>query len=398
MKGTTRRGRFLSEDQQCAEQLRSSEKERAENLMIVDLIRNDISRIAEVGSVNVPALFTIERFETVLQVTSDVTARLRPGTGLVELFTALFPCGSVTGAPKASSMKIIRSLEPEPRGVYCGAVGLVGPANEPVQARFGVGIRTAVVDTVDKRAVYGTGGGITWDSDPAAEHTEIQAKTAVLRARPVAFQLLETMRYDGWAIHNLDRHLQRMAESADHLGFRFDLAAAVESLKTRLVGDGLARVRLLLDRDGTINLDLGPIPPAAETVLLALDDEPVDSAQWWLFHKTTLRAPYDTRRTRRPDADDVIMINTDGQLTEVTRSTLAVQLEDHWWTPPLSSGCLPGIERARLIGAGQLRERVLYPTDLQAAQALAVLSSLRGWRRAQLHGGAAGVAQAGLRQ
>ena len=183
MKGTARRGRHLHEDLVLADRLRSSPKEQAENVMIVDLLRNDVARVAETGSVAVPALFTVERYETVLQLTSDVTARLRPGTGLVELFRALFPCGSVTGAPKASSMDVIRSLEPGPRGVYCGAIGLVGPPDAPVRASFNVAIRTAVVDTDSGEAVYGTGGGITWDSEPAAEHAEVLAKATVLSAR-----------------------------------------------------------------------------------------------------------------------------------------------------------------------------------------------------------------------
>jgi para-aminobenzoate synthetase / 4-amino-4-deoxychorismate lyase len=205
--------------------------------MIVDLMRNDVGRVAEVGSVDVPALFTVERYETVLQLTSDVTARLRPGTGLVELFRALFPCGSVTGAPKASSMEIIRSLEPDPRGVYCGAIGLVGPPDAPVRARFSVAIRTVVVDTTSGEAVYGTGSGITWGSEAAAEHAEVLAKAAVLSARPRDFELLETMRHDPErGLRNRDRHLERLAASAEHLGFRFDPPAARRLLDARLAG------------------------------------------------------------------------------------------------------------------------------------------------------------------
>ena len=185
MKGTARRGRHRDEDRRLTDQLRSSAKERAENVMIVDLIRNDIGRVAEIGSVEVPALFTVEPYETVLQLTSDVTARLRPGTGLVELFRALFPCGSVTGAPKISSMAIIRSIEQTPRGVYCGAIGLVGPPDASVRARFSVAIRTAVVDTRTGEAMYGAGGGVTWSSEASAEHDEVLTKTAVLRARPL---------------------------------------------------------------------------------------------------------------------------------------------------------------------------------------------------------------------
>ena len=386
MKGTARRGRHLHEDQVLADRLRSSPKEQAENVMIVDLLRNDVARVAETGSVAVPALFTVERYETVLQLTSDVTARLRPGTGLVELFRALFPCGSVTGAPKASSMDVIRSLEPGPRGVYCGAIGLVGPPDAPVRASFNVAIRTAVVDTDSGEAVYGTGGGITWDSEPAAEHAEVLAKATVLSARAREFELLETMRYDPHrGLRNRDRHLRRMAESAEHLGFRFDLPTALDTLRSRLSGCDAARVRLRLSRAGTIAVDVEALPATlAGPVLLAFDDEPVDPYERWLHHKTTFREPYDRRRLRRPDVDDVIMVNTRGELTEVTRASLAVEVDGTWCTPPPESGCLPGVERARLLDLGVLQERVLRPTDLDTARGLAVISSLRGWRDARL--------------
>jgi para-aminobenzoate synthetase/4-amino-4-deoxychorismate lyase len=400
MKGTARRGQHLHEDEVLVRRLRSSAKEQAENVMIVDLLRNDVSRVAQTGSVAVPALFTVERYETVLQLTSDVTARLRPGTGLVELFRALFPCGSVTGAPKASSMAVIRSLEPTPRGVYCGAIGLVGPPDAPVRARFTVAIRTAVVDTNTGDAVYGAGGAITWDSEPAAEHAEILAKAAVLSARPREFELLETMRYEPHlGLRNRDRHLRRLVESAEHLGFRFDLSTAVETLRSRLTGCDAALVRLRLRRTGAFTVDveaLAAAPPGH--LLLALDDEPVDPGEPWLYHKTSLREPYNGRRRRQPDADDVIMVNTRGELTEVTRATLVVKLDGVWYTPPLASGCLPGVERARLLDIGVLHERVLRRADLDSAQELAVVSSLRGWRDARLlrpGGGVAGSAAEG---
>jgi para-aminobenzoate synthetase/4-amino-4-deoxychorismate lyase len=182
MKGTSRRGRHPDEDLRLAAELRSSSKECAENIMIVDLMRNDIGRVALTGTVRVPELLTVERYETVLQMTSAVTARLRPGIGLTDLFRVLFPCGSVTGTPKSRSMQIIRSIEPEPRGVYCGAIGLIGPPEALVRARFSVAIRTAVVDTLTGHAVYGVGGGITWQSRAPAEHAEVLTKTAVLRA------------------------------------------------------------------------------------------------------------------------------------------------------------------------------------------------------------------------
>ncbi len=180
MKGTAPRGSTPAEDRARADALRSSAKEQAENLMIVDLLRNDLSRVARTGSVDVPALFALERYPTVWQLTSEVTARTRDDVGLVDVFRALFPCGSVTGAPKARTMQLIRDLEPSPRGVYCGAVGLVAPPGQAFRARFSVAIRTAVVDRASGTAVYGAGGGITWDSDPAAERAELLTKAAVL--------------------------------------------------------------------------------------------------------------------------------------------------------------------------------------------------------------------------
>jgi para-aminobenzoate synthetase/4-amino-4-deoxychorismate lyase len=205
MKGTSRRGGHPDEDRRLAAELRSSPKERAENIMIVDLMRNDIGRVALTGTVRVPELLTVERYETVLQMTSTVTAQLRPGVGLTDLFRVLFPCGSVTGTPKTRSMQIIRSIEPEPRGVYCGAIGLIGPPDEPVRARFNVAIRTAVVDTHTGHAVYGVGGGITWQSQAPAEHAEVLAKTAVLRASDRDIELPgATVSGSGRGIGNLD--------------------------------------------------------------------------------------------------------------------------------------------------------------------------------------------------
>jgi para-aminobenzoate synthetase/4-amino-4-deoxychorismate lyase len=388
MKGTARRGRFPAEDRELARRLHASPKDRAENVMIVDLMRNDVAQVADVGTVDVPALFTVERYGTVHQLTSDVTARLRPGVGLLELFRALFPCGSVTGAPKPSSMAIIRDLEPTPRGVYCGAIGLVGPPSAPVRARFSVAIRTVVLDRAKGTAVYGTGGGITWGSDAAAEHAEVLDKAAVLHRRPRAFELLETMPFEpGTGLRNRRRHLDRLVASAGHLGFRLDAAAVEAFLDERLAGSGPARVRLRLRRDGGLSLDVeDPPAPAAAPVTLVVDVEPVDSQDTALFHKTTLREPYERRFARRGAADDAILVNERGEVTETTRATLAVRLDGQWWTPALESGCLPGVERARLLDPGRLRERVLVLADLERAEALAVVSSLRGWRPARLSG------------
>jgi para-aminobenzoate synthetase/4-amino-4-deoxychorismate lyase len=387
MKGTAARGRTVAEDERIVTRLRTSPKERAENVMIVDLVRNDLARVAVAGSVRVPRLLRPERFATVHQLTSDVTARLRPDVGLTGIFRALFPCGSVTGAPKARTTELIRDVEDSPRGVYCGAVGVVAPPGGPFRARFSVAIRTTLVDRERGIATYGTGGGITWGSRPAAEYAELLTKARVLDARPREFHLIETMRWEAGRLRSLDAHLARVAASAAYFGFRFDAAEVRAALATRLREAGDARVRLRCHRDGTAGVDVEELPgPAAGPVRLVIDPEPIDSTACWPHHKTSLREPYTSRLARHPEADDVLLVNERGEVTESCTASLAARLDGRWWTPPLRSGCLPGIERARLVAGGGLGERVLRPADLRRAEALALVSSLRGWRRATLSG------------
>jgi para-aminobenzoate synthetase/4-amino-4-deoxychorismate lyase len=386
MKGTARRGGTPAEDDAARRALLASPKERAENLMIVDLLRNDLGRIAEVGSVEVPVLFRTERYETVWQLTSDVTARPRPDVGLVEVFRALFPSGSVTGAPKQRTMELIRELEPGPRGVYCGAIGVVAPPGQAFRARFSVAIRTVTVERATGTAVYGTGGGITWASDPDAEHAELLAKAAILTEPYEEFALLETLaRTPGGGLRNLDRHLARLAGSAGWAGFPLDTAALRRRLDAVAADTDPARVRILLHRDGRLEVQVGPAPAAgAGPVRLAVDHVPVDADDVRLRHKTTRRTVYEERAARWPAADDVVLTSTRGEVTETTIATLAVRLDGCWWTPPVEAGCLPGVERGRLVDEGVLRERRLTPEDLVAAEALAVVNSLRGWRPAVL--------------
>jgi para-aminobenzoate synthetase/4-amino-4-deoxychorismate lyase len=387
MKGTAPRGRTTAEDRERSRDLRSSSKEQAENLMIVDLLRNDLGRVAEIGSVGVDELFSLERYPTVWQLTSQVSARLRPGTGLLELFRALFPCGSVTGAPKRRTMQLIEELEPTSRGVYCGAVGLVAPPSAPFRARFSVAIRTVVVDRSTGEAVYGAGGGITWGSEAAPERAEVYAKAAVLAHDATEHRLLETLAFlPGEGLRNVDRHLARMADSADWTGFRFDPAAVLDAV-TRAVADRPepARIRILVSRDGHVDVETEALPPrSARPVRLALDDDPVDAASPWLQHKTTRRDVYLTRALRHPEADDVVLVNGEGELTETTTANLALRIGGRWFTPPTGSGCLPGIERGRLLELGRLHERALAVPDLRDAEQIAVLNSLRGWRAARL--------------
>ena len=397
MKGTARRGRWTEEDLALAEELSQSSKERAENVMVVDLMRNDLGRIAQLGTVRVPSLCSIERHPSVWQLTSTVTAEVRSGAGLPEVFGALFPCASVTGAPKVSTMRLIADLETTPRGVYCGAIGYVrcekgASATAPLEARFSVAIRTAVIDKVHRQVTYGTGGGITVDSDPAAEWRELLLKAHVLQGPPTELPdpaaLLETLRFDPRdpttstsGIRNLDRHLRRLRSSADHLGRPCppDLEQQLQHATTDL---GPARLRLLVHPDATVTIEHHPLPPTPAPGVLArlcVDHLPVDPDDIGLFHKTTDRHRYDERTGRHPHADDVILVNTLGDITETTRANLAVKIDDRWCTPPIGSGLLPGVERGRLIDAGELHERSVSLSELRQAEEIATLSSLRGW-------------------
>jgi para-aminobenzoate synthetase/4-amino-4-deoxychorismate lyase len=368
-------------------------KERAENAMIVDLLRNDLGRVSRIGSVDWSSVFEPERYETVWQLTSTVTSELEPGQGLLQVFRALFPCGSVTGAPKVRTMQLIAELEDSPRGVYCGAVGWLAPSNiAGVRASFNVAIRTVVVDSETGLADYGVGGGITWDSSPEGEYEETVAKARVLTARRPPFDLLETMRRDpGEPIHNLDMHLDRIGDSAAYFGFTFDRTQVVMALEASISGsadaDRPCRVRLRLERDGHFEIGVSMLDTGeALPVTLELDDRPVDPADIFLFHKTSLRSRFEEARKRHGDAADVIMVNKLGEVTESTVANLAVNLEGRWWTPAIDCGLLAGIGRAEAIAEGKLAERRIRIRELAGAQELALISDLRGWRSARLIG------------
>lgn len=396
MKGTARRGRWSEEDRLQAAALAASAKERAENAMIVDLIRNDLGRISVPGSVTVPKLFETERYETVWQLTSTVTSRIPAETDLLDVFRALFPCGSITGAPKIRTMQAIAALEDSPRGVYTGAIGWVAPpgaaaaiapAGPAPRASFNVAIRTVVVDDATGAAEYGVGGGITWDSSPAGEYDECRAKALVLTARRPEMELLETLRFDprqGFVL--LDRHLDRLRGSAAYFGFAFDEGTVRRELEASAAGaSGTLRVRLTMARDGTVRVKAEPLGPGPSgPVRVAVHGEAVDSADVYLFHKTTLRERYERARAAHPEAEDVLLVNERGEVTESALANVAARIGGRWWTPPLECGLLPGAYRTELVAAGKLGERVLSVDELRRADHLALVSSVRLWRRAVL--------------
>jgi para-aminobenzoate synthetase / 4-amino-4-deoxychorismate lyase len=387
MKGTAARGRWPAEDRAVAERLLASAKDRAENAMIVDLLRNDLGRISEPGSVSWADAFHAERYETVWQLTTTVSSRLRAGVGLADVFRALFPSGSVTGAPKVRTMEVVAELEDSPRGVYCGAIGYLAPrGSDRPDVRFNVAIRTVTIDTATGTAEYGVGGGITWDSDAEAEYDEAVAKAQVLTARRPGFELLETMRFEpSEGVRHLDLHVARLAASADHFGFVFDERDVRDTVeKTVASAPFPCRVRLALRADGTARVVCTPAPVDPDVVRVAIDDVPQDPRDVFLFHKTSRRQRYEDARRRHPDADDVLLINDRGEVTESTIANVAARIDGAWWTPPLDSGLLPGIGRAVALRDGRVRERPLSIEEVRSADELALVSDARGWRRAEL--------------
>ncbi len=376
MKGTALRGGDATQDAIRAEALRTDPKNRAENLMIVDLLRNDLSRVA--SHVAVPALFEVEAYPTILQMTSTVTAEARPGVTGADALRALFPCGSITGAPKIRSLQVIGEVEPSPRGVYTGSIGAIHANGD---AQFNVAIRTLVLPAGSSTARLGLGSGIVADSDPAAEWQECLDKAGFL-ARSGPPDLIETMRCDAGDLPDLGLHLARMAASAAFLGHRFDAARVTDAVRTAAVGhDG--RVRLLLAPSGAISVQCGPPPPAmAEPVPVALGALPVETADWRLRHKTSDRAFYDAAR-RASGAAEVLLVRPDGLLTEGSFTTLFVERGGRLLTPPAALGLLPGILRARLLAGGKAEEAALTKSDL--GNGFFVGNALRGLMRAHLH-------------
>ncbi|MBE84000.1 MAG: aminodeoxychorismate synthase, component I [Gemmatimonadetes bacterium] len=375
MKGTRSRGRWLDEDRELRRELHVSEKDRAENLMIVDLLRNDLGRVSLPGSVEVMDLWNIEPYETVYQMTSTIRSRLREDVDLNEIFCALFPCGSVTGAPKIRTMEIISELEAEPRGVYTGAIGYVSPGEEAV---FSVAIRTACIDLHHRRAVFGVGGGVTWDSTSEGEYQECLAKARVLTDERPVFDLFETIRHDAAKGYFLwDHHLRRLRLSAEYFGLPFNenrLRVAADAA----VSGRTCRLRLSIDSSGEVLAETGPLT-VLEGYTAQVCALPVDSSDVFLFHKTSHRQVYDDRKALCPDVDDVILQNERGELTETSIGNLVLEIGGTLLTPPRESGLLGGTFRQALLEAEQIEERTLKAADLHRATRVYMINSVREW-------------------
>ncbi|HEX2166057.1 MAG TPA: aminodeoxychorismate synthase component I [Longimicrobiales bacterium] len=447
MKGTARRGRWSEEDDLAAQRLARSAKDRAENLMIVDLLRNDIGRIAQFGSVQVHGMHAIETYPTVHQMTSTITAHLRDGVTIDDIFAAMFPCGSVTGAPKVAAMQHIAALESAPRGPYCGAVGVLRPDGT---ATFNVGIRTVLVDRAKSAAVYGAGGGITWDSTSDAEYDEAVAKAALLSQPELpSFDLLETMRLENGEVRRLELHLERLTASARYWGFDEDAPRRAAAALQKLASEsptGLWRVRMTVSHDAHVSIGRVPLEAAElsgagtardprhgavgsdprhgavgrdarhgavgrdahdgavgsdardgavgrdalhhvagsadgadsrRPVILA--NEPVDSRDPLLYHKTTARTIYEARKAAHPNAFDVLLHNERGCITEFTIGNVICEIDGELVTPPRDAGLLAGTFRQQLLEAGLVRESDIAVADLPCVTRMWLVNTVREW-------------------
>lgn len=379
MKGTTERGRNIEEDLERSSYLNKSIKDLAENLMIVDLIRNDLGRISETNSVKVTQLFTIEKYNTLFQITSTVESALKKYITYFDIFKSIFPGGSVTGAPKIRTMQIIKELEKGHRNVYCGALGIIYPGSK---ATFNLPIRT--ISLIKGRGEMGVGSGIVIDSSPRKEFEECLLKAKFITDRYKTFQLIETLLWEG-EYRFLNEHLERMKKSADYFNFYFKrprILAQLKSIQGQFIDKYNYKVRLSLDSDGNIRIDYSKIDggDCQEVKYVAISKHKTDPATIFLYHKTTNRSLYDSEYNhyRLKGYCEVIFLNKRNEFTEGSISNIIVQINKKYYTPPIASGLLPGIFREYLIKKKRVREKILKWKDLKKAEKIYVCNSVRG--------------------
>ena len=394
MKGTIGRGRTLEEDGHLADFLQNDIKNRSENVMIADLLRNDLGKLSDMGTVQVTSLFDVEHFETVSQMTSSIKGRIRPHVSLLDIFQALFPCGSVTGAPKIRTMEIIHELEKDTRGIYTGGIGFISPKGE---ATFNVPIRTIALG--NGSGEMGIGAGIVYDSEPEKEWAECMLKARFLTKPAPEFKLIETVLWLPGAYWLLDLHLERLNRSAKYFGFPLNGSVIKERLgleadQWKESGQQAKRVRLTLAKDGTLSVtttpcglpatDFPPLEPGdpARLQRVTLSSRTTDSKSPYLYHKTTMRHLYEEERQNAITAGffEVIFFNEQNEATEGSISNIFIKKDEVFFTPPLSCGLLDGVFRRHLLSSQPLlvRERILTAADLVSADALYIGNSVRG--------------------
>jgi para-aminobenzoate synthetase/4-amino-4-deoxychorismate lyase len=384
MKGTAPRGRTLEEDEQIAQKLKGSAKNRAENLMVVDMIRNDLGKIADIGSVTVNELFTLERYPTLWQLVSSVHAHAN--ADFKGIINALFPCASITGPPKPRTMEIIHELESTPRNIYTGTIGFLAPGRK---AQFNVAIRTVLVDKIEKRAEFGIGGGIVWDSTANDEYEECLTKALMISEVRPSFSLLETILWEpkeGYFL--LNEHLQRLENSANY----FDIKLNLEEINSKLFEfDKLNHeestvIRLLIDQAGQITIEQIEFPSNHKKrySILKFARRPIDKMDTWLYHKTDYRKVYQNALSSVTGCDDVVLWNEDGEITETTRANIVILKDEKYFTPPVTSGLLAGTFRSWLIEKDNIMEETISKKMLENAEEIYIINSVRKWQKCTL--------------
>ncbi|MFJ7682388.1 aminodeoxychorismate synthase component I [Peribacillus butanolivorans] len=376
MKGTVKRGITVKTDQANADWLACSEKNQAENLMIVDLLRNDLGMIAEQGSVQVPKLKDIEKYPTVWQMTSTITAKTKPKTTIIDIFKALFPCGSITGAPKIKTMEIITELENSPREVYCGAIGFITPECEAV---FNVPIRTVVIEKETGKAEYGVGGGITWDSVLLEEYDEAFLKAKLLSEERPTYQLLESIKLEDGQYFLLDEHIDRMMQSAGYFDYQFSETELRNKLQKYADShyDSMQKVRVLLFENGDFEVSGQIIKTMEAEISAIIAESPISTENPFLYHKTTNREVYEKFQTRHPEFYDVLLWNEQGYITEFTNGNVVVKINGDLFTPPVESGLLTGTFRQELLRKKEIKEKLITKADLHNAEEVWFINSVR---------------------
>jgi para-aminobenzoate synthetase/4-amino-4-deoxychorismate lyase len=370
MKGTVPRGLSSENDRHLAQWLKNSAKNQAENIMIVDMIRNDLGRIAQLGTVQVTSLFDLEQYPTLWQMTS--TVQCQTSAQIPQIFQALFPCSSITGAPKLRTMQIIDELETTPRNIYTGTIGFITPHRI---SQFNVAIRTVLIDKNTQTAEYGVGGGIVWDSQSASEFTECTTKAKILTTPQPKFSLLETLLWtpeDHYFL--LDRHLKRLLASAQYFDFPID-RETVQNYLEAIAPITPQRIRLLLSPQGTLTHESTPFVPNPNPLKVCLAASPIQSTNPLLYHKTTDRQVY--IQAQRPGYDDVMLWNENGELTEFCVGNLLVEMNGNYYTPPIECGLLPGTYRESLLEQGIIQERIIRIKELADCSRIFLINSVR---------------------
>lgn len=380
MKGTCRRGTNQYSDALLEKELQMSEKNRAENVMIVDLIRNDFGKICEFGSVIVPELFKTEKYESLFQMVSSVKGKLKKKIKMPDIIQSIFPCGSVTGAPKIRTMEIINEIENEERNIYTGSVGLIIPG----EIKMNVAIRTLTLNKNSGEGVIGLGSGIVWDSDPQNEYDEVLLKSKFLSEPTGYFKIFETMRYENGTIQFLSEHLNRMKIAADYFLFRFNYKKIIKRIEESIAGlnkDGIKKIKLSLDKWGSVKVEISDLPVTNKQISVIISQNKTDSGDQFRFFKTTNRKLYDSEYSsvKTDGFDEVIFLNEKGELSEGSRTNIFLRTGDEWFTPPVQSGLLSGIYRKYfLVNMPNSAERILKIEDLIKADEIVLTNALRG--------------------